>query len=183
MLADDFLESLDGVLAVANLTRYPGEEFADPPLDVLRYHARPVRLARWPVLGRGMSVVAVARQPIDTLRDGGVAVGLARLASAVHGRFPPWPKGPGLSLALSAILCTSEPITASDDETLARTIESTGSTRSRVVPLALFRVNLAQEAMAMALAGGPADLFPELDPLTEFLTGRFQRFVPLMGPF
>lgn len=184
MKVEEFLKALDDVLAREQMAVQPGEEFTSPPLDVLRYYARPVRLSRWPIVGRGMSVAAVVQQPNDTPQLGGQAILMQRIAAAVHGRFPPWPRGHGLSLALSAIVCTTEPIRPDDDDgQRLRALGPAGSTRSRVVPLALFRVNLGQEAMTMAMAGGPGDLFPELDPLTEYLTGRFQRFLPLLGPF
>ena len=53
-----------------------------------------------------------------------------------------------------------------------------GLSRMRSVPLGLIRLNLGQEAMAFALAAGPAGLFPEPVALADALTKHFRRFVP-----
>ncbi len=71
-----------------------GEEFRQPPLDVLRYHRRPVRLGWVPWFGWGLSVLAVVRQPVDIgLSAADYRKFLTRLAMAANGRFPPWGRG------------------------------------------------------------------------------------------
>ncbi len=72
MIEDDFWERINPVLKGLGATRDDGEEFREPPLDVLRYDVRPVRLHRVPLLGRALGVVATVRQPMDVaLADGG----------------------------------------------------------------------------------------------------------------
>ena len=93
-----------------------GEEFRQPPLDVLRYYRRGVRISRIPLLGQAQSVVMLARQPVDI--DGSRSAYerlLIRLAMAANGRFPPWR---GLTIGLTAVVLTPEPISPGDDEML-----------------------------------------------------------------
>ena len=102
----DLFDLIDPVLAALGSTHEDGEEFRDPPLDVLRYDRRPVRLHWLPVLGQALSVVAVVRQPLDVA---GTAEGhralIGRLVLAANGRFPfvPWRRGataPALALTV-----------------------------------------------------------------------------------
>ena len=177
MTDDDLFALLDPALAPLGSRTDDGEDFTTPPLDILRYYARPVQLHWLPLLGRARSVVAVVRQPVDTA---GTAAGtrtlIDRLSRAVNGRFPPsWTLGYG-GIGLTTLILTPEPIKLEDDATLAAGLQI--SRRSRVVPLALVRLNLGQEAMAFALAGGPADLFPEPVTIADALTAKFRRFVP-----
>ena len=179
MTDDALLALLDPTLAPLGFRTEDGEEFASPPLDILRFHARPVRLHWLPLLGRSQAVVAVVRQPVDV---SGTAAGtrtlVDRIGRAVNARFPPtWALGHG-SIGLTALILTPEPIRLEDDAMLAAGLATT--LRSRVVPLALIRLNLGQEAMAFALAGGPPGLFPEPVALADALTGKFRRFVPAM---
>jgi hypothetical protein len=84
MTEPDVLELIDPLLRALGALPEDGEEYRAPPLEVLRYYRRATRAARLPVLGRGQSVVAVARQPGDTaLSVEGQRILLARLARAV----------------------------------------------------------------------------------------------------
>ena len=179
MTDDALFGLLDPILHPLGSRLEDGEEFADPPLDVLRYHARAVRLHWLPLLGRAQSVVAVVRQPVDL---GGTAAGtralVDRVGRAASTRFPPNRALGYGSIGLTTLILTPEPIQLEDDATLAAGLQT--HLRSRVVPLATLRLNLGQEAMAFALAGGPADLFPEPATLADALTAKFRRFVPFL---
>ena len=108
MIEDQFIELIEPLLQQAGSSFQGGEEFRQPPLDVLRYYRRPVRIGRIPLLGQAQSVVLVARQPVDI--DGSRPSYerlLTRLAMAVNGRFPPWK---GLTIGLNAVVLTPEPI-------------------------------------------------------------------------
>jgi len=179
VIEDELLAVLEPTLEPFGFRTEDGEEFRVPPLDVLRYYRRPVRLHWLPMLGQAQSVVAVVRQPVDVAgTEAGCRTLLDRLARAVNGRFPPgWALGWG-SIGLSAVVLTPEPITANDDAKLGAGLKAT--LRSRVVPLAVIRINLGQEAMAFQLAGGPDGLFPEPVALVDALTSRFRRFVPMI---
>lgn len=178
MIEDDLFALIGPVLAPLGAIEEEGEEYRDPPLDILRYARRPARLHWLPWLGRAWSVTAVVRQPIDVgLRDGYPKL-VDRLARAVGSRFPPGRDGRWGTVALTAVVLTPEPIGPADDDALQKVLSA--RTRSRVVPLALIRLNLGQEAMAMALTTSPAGLFPEPTALADALTTRFRRFVPLM---
>jgi hypothetical protein len=177
MLQDDLIDCLDAVIRPLGGLPDAGEAFRDPPLEVVRYYVRRVRLHWLPWVGRGLSVVAVARQPIDLpFTAAGCRQVLDRLARAVNGRYPPWKPRHGLALGLCAIILTPEPIRPEDDAVLSRAIAS--PPRARAVPLGLFRVNLGQEALAFALAEGPDGLFREPQALADALCERFRRFVP-----
>ncbi len=179
MTDDDLFALLTPTLSPLGCRLEEGEEFATPPLDILRYHARPVRLHWLPLLGRAQSVVAVVRQPVDTPgTEAGTRTLIDRVSRATSTRFPPsWALGHG-SIGLTTLILTPEPIQLEDDATLAAGLRT--QLRSRVVPLAILRLNLGQEAMAFALAGGPADLFPEPVTLADALTAKFRRFVPFL---
>ena len=72
MIEDDLFAIVDAALEPLGATPEDGEEFRTPPLDVLRYYRRAVRLHAIPWLGRAWSVVAVVRQPMDVgLKIGG----------------------------------------------------------------------------------------------------------------
>jgi hypothetical protein len=177
MNQDLLLAEIESSLRPIGARPVEGEEYATPRLEVLRYFIRSVRLSRWPVVGRGVSVVAVVRHPDDVPAHGtGARKLLERVALAAHRRFPPWPRGESLSLAMTVIVVGTAPITADDDEALSGSLRLTA--RMRAVVLGLFRVNLDQGAMAFALARGPSGLFPEPEILADALTRRFRRFVP-----
>ncbi len=182
LLEDPFLDLIDSLLKPLGHREEDGEEFREPPLDVLRYYRKPVRLHWLPLIGRAQAVVAVARQPVDVgLTSSGSAKDyrafLARLAMAVNGRFPPGSSLGWGSIGLTVVALTPEPIAAEDDALMKAALEA--PTRSRVVPLGLVRVNLGQEAMAFQLAGSPDGLFPEPVAIADALTLQFRRFVPL----
>jgi hypothetical protein len=192
MLEERLYEIIDPALHSAGAVVEEGEEYRSPPLDVLRYYRRPVRLHWVPLLGRASSVVAVARQPVDVaFRPDDYRTFLTRLAMAVNGRFPPWSwnrpgRGAagsgGLVVGLTALILTPEPIGPEDDATLARVLGefSARRARTRAVPLGVLRVNLGQEALAFALAPGPDRLFPEPEDLADILSLHLRRFVPLL---
>jgi hypothetical protein len=181
MIEDELFEQLDPVLRALGAVPEVGEEFRAPPLDVLRYYHRPVRLHWVPVLGRASGVVAVVRQPVDiVLSAEGYRRFLTRLALAVNGRYPPWRKGGGLVVGLTVVALTPEPIGPDDDATLQEALG--GPRRTRAVPLGLLRLNLGQEAMSFALTSGTEGLFPEPAALADALTGHFRRFVPILPP-
>ena len=172
MLLENFLEQLDPVLKELGHQVDAGEEFRDPPLDIERYYHRPRRLHWLPVVGRGLGVVAVVRQPLDVGFSAlGYSTLLERLGLAVNGRFSP---RLGLSVGLSVIVITPEPIQPTDEDLLgklSRTIP-----RTRVTLVGLFRLNLGQEAMASLLTKSP---FAEPAALHDFLASRFRQFVPI----
>jgi hypothetical protein len=180
MTEDQFFAIIDPVLKSAGAVPDEGEEYREPPLDVLRYYRRPVRLSWVPLVGRGLSVVAVARQPVDVgFSAGDYRRFLTRLAMAVNTRYPPWGRGRGLALGLTGLVLTPEPIGPDDDKVLAAALG--GLKRVRAVPLGLIRLNLGQEAVAFSLTAAPDRLFPEPEALADALALRFRRFVPLVG--
>ncbi|MDR3632370.1 MAG: hypothetical protein P4L84_00960 [Isosphaeraceae bacterium] len=179
MVESDLFEIVDPVLRALGTVPEGGEEFGRPPLDVLRYYRRSVRLHWMPVLGRALSVVAVVRQPVDIgFSKEGYRGLLTRLAMAVNGRFPPWRSPRALAVGLTALILTPEPIRAEDDATLGTVLGSLP--RQRAVPVGLFRMNLGQEAVSFALSANPDGLFSEPEQLADALTTRFRRFVPLL---
>jgi hypothetical protein len=177
MIEDQLIELIDPLLAQAGSRYEGGEEFRQPPLDVLRYYRRPVRTGRIPVLSQAQSLVIVARQPVDI--DGTPSSYerfLTRIAMAANGRFPPWR---GLAIGLNALVLTPEPIAPGDDDML-RTVLTLKLRRMRVVLLGLYRINLGQEALALAMQTDPAGVFAEGGLLADILCERFRRFVPLI---
>ena len=176
MLEERLFELIDPVLCLAGATLEPGEEFREPPLDVLRYYRRAVSWSGIPIVGRAVSVVAVVRQPLDIeLSEAGYSRLLTRLAMAASGRFPPWK---GLAIGLTGLVVTAEPI-GPGDAVLGRALG--GSLRRfRVVSVGLIRVNLGQEATAFAMKTSPDQLFTEPMRLADTLSEHFRRFVPLI---
>lgn len=178
MVEDRFIELIEPVLRELGSVREAGEVFREPPLEVLGYYPRRVRLSRIPILGRALGVVVVARQPVDIE---GAAVGyqrlMTRLAMAANGRFSPWQ---GLVVGLTAIVLTPEPIAPGDDAMLRQALDGAKVRRMRVVPFGLIRVNLGQESIAFALNSSPDGLFPESGRLTDLLCGHLRRYVPLL---
>jgi hypothetical protein len=121
--------------------------------------------------------VAVVRQPVDI--DGSAPSQsrfMTRLAMAVNGRFPPWQ---GTVIGLTALVLTPEPIGPGDDAML-REVLAVKLGRMRVVPFGLIRVNLGQEAIAIAVNSSPDELFFEPIRLADALCEHFRRFVPLI---
>ncbi len=177
MIEDEFIELIEPILREGGSVLEAGEEFREPPLDVLRYYPRIVRMNWMPILGRALGVVMLVRQPVDIdgSRDGYERL-LNRLARAANGRFPPWQ---GLVIGLTAMVLTPEPIAPGDDAML-REVLDVKLRRMRVVPFGLIRINLGQEALAMAINASPDDLFVEPGRLADALCEHFRRFVPLI---
>ena len=177
MLEERLIELIEPVLRELGSVLEAGEEFRQPPLEVLRYSRRKVRWSGVPLLGRALGVVMVVRQPVDVAgsREGYQRL-LARLAMAANGRFPPWR---GLVIGLTAIVLTPEPIGPGDDGLLRQVLE-VKLRRMRVVPFGLIRVNLGQEAIALAIHSSPDELFPEPGRLADALCEHLRRFVPLI---
>ena len=112
MIDDRLFEIIDPLLHAMGSTDEVGEEYREPLLDVLRYYRRGVRWSGIPVLGKGQSVVAVVRQPIDVdLSASSYTEFLTRLSRAVSSRFPPWK---GLVVGLTVVVLTPEPIGPGD---------------------------------------------------------------------
>jgi hypothetical protein len=178
MTEDHFVELLETTLKTMDAVVIEGEEFREPALEVLSYSRRPVRLHWMPVLGRGLSVVAVARQPFDLgFSKSGHVTYLTRVAMAVNSRFPPsWSSG--VALGLTVVSLTSEPIGPDDDAILGQVVTGKRLPRQRALPLGLIRLNLGQEALAFALANGPDGVFREPLALLDALNPHFRRFVP-----
>jgi hypothetical protein len=177
MLEDQFIELIDPLVRAGGSVLEVGEEFREPPLSVLRYYRRRVSLNWVPILGEAHSVVAIVRQPIDIDSSKSAQSRLlTRLAMAVNGRFPPWR---GLVIGLTALVLTPEPIAPADDAML-RDVLGVKLGRMRVVPFGLIRVNLGQEAIALAVNSGPDELFTEPTLLADPLCEKFRRYVPLM---
>jgi hypothetical protein len=177
MLEDQFIELIEPITRKAGLVLEDGEEYRDPPLDVLRYYRRAVRLSWVPIFGKALSVVAVVRQAVDIEGSkAGYERLITRLAMAVNGRFPPWK---GAVVGLTAVVLTPEPIGPGDDGML-REVIAVRLRRMRVVPFALIRINLGQEAMALALISSPDSLFTEPVLLADALCDQFRRYVPLI---
>ena len=180
MIEDQFFERIDPLLREFGALPEDGEEFRTPALDVLRYYYRPMRLHWAPFFGRGLSVVAVARQPVDVeLSVDGYRTLLTRVAMAANGRFPVTFAN-GVALGLTVVSLTPEPIGPGDDAVLRAVVNGRPLPRLRAVPLGVIRVNLGQEALSFALASGPVGAFPEPIALADALTPHFRRFVPLL---
>ena len=181
MTEDMFFGLIDPVFKELGAVPGVGEDYVQPPLDVLRYYRRRVRLSWVPWLGSGLSVTAVIRQPVDLgFSKAEYQRLLARLANAVDGRFPPWGRGGGLTLGMTTIVLTPEPIGPADDAILREVVSGRALPRQRAVPLGIIRANLGQEALSFALASGPEGVFTEPVALADALTPHFRRFVPLM---
>jgi hypothetical protein len=178
MLEDQFIELIEPLMHTSGSVVEIGEEFHQPSLDVLRYYRRAVRVSWVPLLGKALSVVTVVRQPVDIdASQAGHERFLIRLAMAVNGRFPPWQ---GLVIGLTALILTPEPIGPGDDAML-RDVLGVKLRRMRVVPFGLIRINLGQEAIALAINSSPDGLFTEPTLLGDALCDRFRRYVPLIG--
>ena len=65
MIEDQLVELIEPLLEQAGSSFQGGEEFRDPPLDVLRYYRRSVQIGRIPLVGRAQSVALLCRQPVD----------------------------------------------------------------------------------------------------------------------
>jgi hypothetical protein len=177
VIEQQLFELIDPDLQAGGARLEPGDDFRQPPLDVLRYYRRVVRWNFIPVLGKALSVVAVVRQPLDIgFSEAAYHQCLTRLARAVSGRFPPWN---GLAIGLTSLIITPEPIGPDDDAVLGKVLQAS-LMRYRVVNCGLFRLNLGQEALALALKSSPDQLFTEPIRIADILTEHLRRFVPMM---
>ena len=119
----------------------------------------------------------VVRQPVDI---DGSKIGYERLLiQAGHGRQRPTSPWRGLVIGLTILVLTPEPIGPGDD-TMLREVLGVKLRRMRVVPFGLIRVNLGQEAIALAINTSPDGLFTESGRLADALCDHFGRFVPLL---
>ena len=84
-----------------------------------------------------------------------------------------------VDIGLTAVILTPEPIGPNDDTTLGEVLE-VKLKRMRVVPFGLIRVNLGQEAVALAIHSSPDGLFPEPVLVGDALCEHFRRYVPLI---
>jgi hypothetical protein len=178
MREDDLFDLIDAAVRPIGTISQDGEEYQDPPIQVLRYYRRAVRLSPVPILGRSLSVAVVVRQPIDVALVDGYPILFQRVGMVINGRFPPWKKQGGLSIGLTTIVTTPEPIGPGDDEILAKVLLTRPTPRA--IPLGLIRLNLGQEAISFALASGPPGLFPEAETIVDALTPHFRRYVPFV---
>jgi hypothetical protein len=178
MVEDRFIELIEPALRELGSVREAGEAFREPPLDVLGYYPRRVRLSRIPFFGRALGLVMVARQPVDVE---GTAAGyrrlMTRLAMAANGRFSPWQ---GLAVGLTSVVLTPEPIAPGDEAMLRQVLDDAKLRRMRVVPFGLIRANLGQESLAFAINSSPENLFPEPSRLADLLCEHMRRYVPLI---
>jgi hypothetical protein len=153
MIEDQFVELIEPLLQKAGSSFQGGEAFHKPPLDILVYYWRSVRIRRIPIFGQAQSIVLIARQPVDVEGNrSSYERLLTRLAMAVNGRFPPWR---GLTIGLNAVVLTPEPVTPGDDGMLREAL-NIKLRRMRVIPLGLYRINLGQEALALAMQTDPS---------------------------
>ena len=173
MLEGDLLDLVDSVLKPLGSETVDGDELREPPLEILRYSVRRVRVSSIPFLGRGLSVVAIARLPIDLATATSDRL-LDRLGDVIGTRFPPLVRGHGLALGFTAVVTTPEPIRGDEEAILDRAVVS--ARRQRAIPLGLLRVNLGQQACAFALRSGPGDAFPEPLALAEAFSQKFRRY-------
>lgn len=178
MELDALIDLVARSLAAGGSRVEDGEVYREPELEVVAYWHRRVRLSRLPIVGAASSVVALARQPADLALPASAAGLVGRLSTAAHTRFPPWPRGAGLSLGLTSVILTERLIGPDDEAGLDRALGALGPGRSRVVSLGVLVLNLAQGAMAQSIAVSLPDLFPEPTALPEALSNRFGRFVP-----
>jgi hypothetical protein len=177
MIEDQLIDLIEPALKEMGASLEEGEEYREPALDILRYYRRPVRVSWIPFLGQAHGVVAILRQPVDV--DGsraGYERLLRRLAGAANSRFIP---SKGATIGLTAIVLTPEPIRAEDEGWLRQAI-TIPLRKMRVVTFGVLRVNLGQEAMAMAVHASPDELFGESLKLADLLAGHLRQFVPLI---
>lgn len=181
MTEAELLETIGALTKPLGSREVDGEEFKAPPLDVLAYFWRKERVIRVPILGWALSVVAVVRQPPDLARHGSRAL-LDRIARATNARFPSWPRGIGLTIGLTTVVLTPEPIREDEERRLEEALGEASAGRGRIVHLGLLRVNLGQQSLAVAVRPSSGGLFPEASRLADGLSEDLGRFVPLLPP-
>lgn len=180
MTEDDLRDWLDSAMRDLGCVFEPGNEQQSPPLEVLGYYVRRVRITWVPIVGQGLSIVAVCRMPSDLTGTERIYRDLIeRLSELVNSRFPPIFKSRGITLGLSVIVLTNQMISADEDSRLARVLEPV--LRTRVVPLSIFVVNLEQDTFASSLKRGPEGLFPESESIADGFASKFRRFLPLIN--
>ena len=178
MTEDDLRDWLDSLLRPLGFVVEGGTESTEPRLDVLGYYVRRVRISAIPILGKGLGVVAICRSPPDLTRTAsGSRTLIERLAVVANSQFPPIRKGRGVTLGLTAIVLSDGPITSGDEALLASALEAVP--RTRVVPLGIFRVDLENETVSLAVKRGPVGIFPETEALADGFADKFRRFVPM----
>ena len=182
MIENDLCATIEEVLKQLDRKREIGAELSDPPLEILGYYQGAERLGAVPWFGRGLSATVVARQPLALSfknRDDYRRF-IRQLAFATRGRFSPWKWTRGPALTLAVVVLTAEPIEAEDDQILAEILNR--NERRAAAVTGIIRLNLAQEAMAVALKQPPGDRFADAALIAESLSTRFRRFVPLFNP-
>jgi hypothetical protein len=176
MLDSRLFEILDAALGPFGAHTEAGIASLEPPLVIVRFYHRSVRLHWLPLLGRALSVVAIVREPAKLAYTAlGFRELLRQVARATGARFPLWGRQGGSSIGLTTVTLATQPIGPEDDSVLQQALKLPA--RTRAVPLGLVRVNLDQDAMAFALASGPAGLFPEPVALADALTQHCRRYV------
>lgn len=172
MLQEDLFAELESSLSGIALTWNEGMEFESPALSVLRVGTRATRLSWMPWIGRSMSVVLVARQPLD-LGLSATRTLVDRLCLVAEHLCP---RRRAFSVIVTAAVITPEPIGDQDESQLEQALRVAGARRS--FPIGLFRINLGQEAFAFSLRKTPSNLFPEPMLLADALSTRLKRYVP-----
>jgi hypothetical protein len=177
MTEKDLFDCIDGVLRPLGFVSDLGEEFPTPELDILRYDVRRVRLSWVPVVGRGLSVMAVVREPGDLRCEVPGCLALAdRVGKALNNRFALVGRYGGLAIGLTTIVLARGPLQPADEGMLEAALPRVP--RGRATHLGWFRIDLEREAMAVALRPGPAGVFPETALLSDALGARLGRFLP-----
>jgi hypothetical protein len=172
----DFLRLVDEAVAPRSMRPHEGQAYQKPRLDVIRHYSLRVRTGGLPILGRALSLVVIVEQPNDLILDvKGCTSLLERVGIVMSARHSPIE---GLSLAVTTIVVTDSPVEPDDDPILARGLVD--QPRLRMIPMAIFKVNLAARTMAQAVRTGPAGLFPEPEMVSEALTRSLRRFVPFL---
>lgn len=178
MIENDFLEQWQQWLKDHQWFMEDGEEFSQPPLEVLAFGVKPIRLSRLPLFGRGYAVVALTRHPIDLKSDEiGLKSWVERLSKAINGRILPWKTWRPGAVLMIAVQLTPEPIKGEEEERFKKVLGHW--TGTRVVPAGIVRVNLGQMAMSSLMADGLTRDLPELAKLIDTWSNQFQRFVPM----
>jgi hypothetical protein len=121
-------------------------------------------------------VVAVARMPAD-LR-GYKARDRELVSRASHVARFRYPRRQGLTIGLSLVTVSDEPIGTEDDSRLADALSQ--PPRFGCLPLCAVLLNLSHRVMALALRRGPEGLFTEPEDVIDALAPHFSRYVPLM---
>jgi hypothetical protein len=108
----ELIECIEGGLRAVSLDRLPGDRYEDPELDVLLYLKRSLRLSGLPVIGRGLGIIGLIREPSDLQVETfeGASRIMTRATRAISTRFPPIRNGHGLAILSCLLITTSRPI-------------------------------------------------------------------------